>query len=91
MKVTILAKINNTDRSIVTDLINDNAPLLLFKEAIKKANSKIDFSSDSVFMFGSKVPVIVTTSGHYTIPIGELAALEEHNEKKQKLFYKQKQ
>ena len=85
MKVTIPAKINKTDISIITDLVNDDILLLVFKEAMKKANTQIDFSSDSVFMFGTKQSLIVTTSGHYAIPIGERASLEKLNEKKQRI------
>ena len=33
-------------------------------------------------MFRTKQPLIVTTSGHYAIPIGERASLEGLNEKK---------
>ena len=83
MKVTIPAKINNTDVSIVTNSVNDDIPLLLSKEAMKKANTQINFSSDSDFMFGTKQPLLVTTSGHYVIPIGERAFLEQLKEKKQ--------
>ena len=85
MKVTIPAKINNTDVSIVTDLVNDDIPLLLSKEAMKKANTQIDFSSNPVFMFGTKQPLVVTTLGHYAIPIGERTSFEELNEKKQRI------
>lgn len=56
MKVNIPAKINNTNVSIVIDLVNDDIPLLLSKEIMKKANAHINFSSDSVFMFGNKQP-----------------------------------
>ena len=83
MKVTIPAKINNSDVSIVTNSVNDDIPLLLSKEAMKKANTQINFSSDSDFMFGTKQPLIVTTSGQYVIAIGERAFLEQLKEKKQ--------
>ena len=56
MKVTIPAKIKNTNGSIVTDLVNNDIPLLLSKEAMKKANTQIDFSSDSVFTFSITHP-----------------------------------
>ena len=46
MKVTIPVNINNTDTSTVTDLVNDDIPLLLSKEAMKKANTQINFLSD---------------------------------------------
>ena len=46
MKVTIPVKINNTDVSTATDLVNDDIPLLWSKEAMKKAKTQIHFSSD---------------------------------------------
>ena len=37
-------------------------------------------------MFDNKQPLIVMTSGHYPMPTGERASLEELNEKKQRII-----
>ena len=93
MRVTIPAKINSTDVSIVTDLVNDDIPLLLSKEAMKKVNTQINLSSDSFFMFGTKPPLIFTNSGHYAIEylLVKGYLLKNLMKRNKEIFYMQKQ
>ena len=42
-------------------------PLLLTKEAMKKAGMMIDFTNDSAQIFGFHINLEITSSGHYTI------------------------
>ena len=93
LRVTIPAKINSTDVSIVTDLVNDDIPLLLSKEAMKKANTQIDLSPDSFFMFGTKPPLIFTNSGHYAIEylLVKGYLLKNLMKRNKEIFYMQKQ
>ena len=53
------------------DVFNYNIPLVLRKEAMKKANTKIDFQFDTVHIFGKKVDVVFSSTGHYCIPIND--------------------
>ena len=48
----------------------NDLPLLLSKEAMKRANTQIDFASDKINILGRDVQVIFSTSGHYCMPIG---------------------
>ena len=44
-------------------------PWLLSKNCMKTANMKIDFANDKVNIFGKKVDLQFTSSGHYAIPL----------------------
>ena len=41
--------------------------LLLNKESMKKAGTKIDFVNDKVVIFGKEISLQFTSSGHYAI------------------------
>ena len=43
--------------------------LLLSKESMKKAGTKIDFVKDKVIIFGKEISLQFTSSGHYAIPL----------------------
>ena len=51
------------------DVVECHIPLLLSKKSMKKANTRIDFKSDVVEMFGAKVDLTFTSSGHYCISL----------------------
>ena len=44
---------------------------------MKKAGTNIDFKTDTVSMFGSQQKVITTSSGHYAVPLGQRARMDE--------------
>ena len=68
-RVKIPAKVGSKDISIVTDVIESKIPLLLSKEAMKKADTNINFTNDTVTMLGEVQKVVITQSGHYAIPL----------------------
>ena len=68
-KMTVPACIGNQRVMIETDVIDSDIPLLLSKPAMKKAGTKIDFLSDTVQMLGVKQDLLITSSGHYAVPI----------------------
>ena len=53
--------------SVKTDIVDADIPLLLSKEALKKSKAIINFNNDTVTMFGEKLQLISTSSGHYAI------------------------
>ena len=55
--------------SISADIVSANVPLLLSRESLKSAKTKINFSSDTAEILGEKVHLITTKSGHYALPI----------------------
>ena len=68
-KVKLPAKIGNKKVFILSDVVETDIPLLLSKAAMKRAETKISFTDDSVTMFGLKQEVFITSSGHYSIPL----------------------
>lgn len=67
--VTFPVVIGNIKASVTADVIDYDIPLLLSKESMKRGNTKIDFSSDKVIIFGQSIDVTFTTCGHYCISI----------------------
>ena len=57
---------------LTTGVISNDLLLVLIKEALKKADTQINFASDKINILGCDVQVIFSTSGHYCIPIGRL-------------------
>ena len=57
--------------SLKTDVVKKEIPLLLSKESMKGAESKIDFVNDRIDMFDKDILLHFTTSGHYAIPLNE--------------------
>ena len=54
---------------LTTDVISFGIPLFLSKESMKRANTVIDFKNDYVELFGKKINLFFTSSGHYCIPV----------------------
>ena len=61
--------ITDIEVSIITDVVNSDIPLLLSKDAMKKAGTCLNFEDDTVTMLKKKIPLSCTSSGHYYIPI----------------------
>ena len=56
---------------IQKDVISKELPLLLSKDDMKKANTKIDFTNDKINILRQEMDIRFTTSGHYSIPISK--------------------
>ena len=71
--------------SLKTDVEKSEIPLLLSKESMNAAESKIDFVNDRINMFGKDIHLHFTTSGYYAIPLNEtnlnlkMSSLEDSN------------
>lgn len=68
-KVKIPACIGSQRVFIETDVIDTDVPLLLSQKAMKTAGTSINFVDDSVTMFGESQDVVLTRSGHYSVPL----------------------
>ena len=90
-RAEIPAYIGNKRVLISTDVVDTTVPLLLSKEAMKKAGTKINFMTDEVTMFNTVQKVNLTESGHYAIPLNKsaeiLKKLETGNEVKINLVF----
>ena len=70
----VLAGVNINLR---TDVVNSDIPLLLSKSAIKSGGIVLDMNTDSAIIFGRPVPLNVTSSGHYCVPLKEVFPVHE--------------
>ena len=68
-KVILPCVIADTEVSIITDVVNSDIPLLLSKDAMKRAGTCLNFEDDTVTMLKKKIPLSCTSSGHYYVPI----------------------
>ena len=57
--------------SLKIDVVKSEIPLLLSKESMTVAESKIDFVNDRIKIFGKGIYLHFTTSGHFTIPLNK--------------------
>ena len=51
-------------------VVNNDIPLLLSRESMKKMKMKIDNETDKVYALGGEENLVITKSGHMMIPIG---------------------
>jgi hypothetical protein len=70
-RFVIPANIAGKERQIMTDVVRSDVPLLLSRRAMKRARVKLDLQNDTVEIFGEKVILKETTSGHYCIHINK--------------------
>ena len=70
-QITIPAVRAGQNMLLTIEVIENDIPLLLSKDAMKKANTYIDFANDEIIL-NKEIPVNLITSGHYCIPIGKI-------------------
>ena len=68
-KIKFPASIGTNKIFIETDVIDSTIPLLLSKKAMKSADTQMNFMDDTILMFGEKQDVVLTRSGHYSVPL----------------------
>ena len=68
-KVILPCVIADIEVSIITDVVNSDIPLLLSKDAMKRAGTCLSFEDDTVMMLKKKIPLNCASSVHYYIPI----------------------
>ena len=61
---------------IKTDIVESDIPLLLSLSAMKSMKCNMDYEDDTASLFGKKVHMNITSSGHYCIPLGPMASDE---------------
>ncbi|CAB4022650.1 Hypothetical predicted protein [Paramuricea clavata] len=67
--VTIAAKIGKTNCKIKVEVVPIELPLLLSKESLKRAGAELDIPNDEAILFGEKLKLELTSSGHYCVSI----------------------
>ena len=80
-------QIGNKEVDIYTDVINNELPLLLSKDAMKISDT-IDFTKDKINILGQDMDMKFTSSGHYLVPISKsYEALNEFDENNKRAYY----
>ena len=68
-KVILPCVIADIEVSIITDVVNSDIPLLLSKDAMRRAGTCLNFEDDTVTMLKKKILLSCTSFGHYYFPI----------------------
>ena len=68
-KVTLPCVIAKMNVKIISDVVDADIRLLLGKTAMKRARMTLNFNNDTAEMFGKRIKLLCTTSGHYHVPI----------------------
>jgi transposase InsO family protein len=55
--------------TIEENVVNNDIPLLLSRNSMKKANMIVDFNTDKAVLFGEEVSLHSTKCGHYCLPL----------------------
>ena len=79
--VLIPAVIGTRLITIEVDVVNTDIPLLFSRNSLKKAGMSIDFEKDTVSFLEQVLPLGVTSTGHYTLPITKYSLMLSHNQK----------
>ena len=72
----IPATVAGNSVKIRTDVVDSDIPLLLSLSAMKSMKCNMNYEEDTVSIFGKKVHMNITSSGHYCIPIGPIVSDE---------------
>ena len=68
-KVKLPAYLGEKNVLIETEVVDSELPLLLSKDAMKKAEVTTDFINDEAKILGNVVNLEFTFSGHYILPL----------------------
>ena len=69
------AKIGSKNISIQTDVIESDIPLLFSRESLSKAEAVLNMKSHRIEFLGEKLPMTLSKSGHYLLPITSRSSL----------------
>ena len=96
-KVQLPVTIVGEKTFITTDVVDSDIPLLLSKPDMKRFGVKLDLETDTANIFGKKIELETTSSGHYCVPLREcvmpvegvyLAVGDKHPDEKKKVIQK---
>ena len=65
--VTLPVYVGSTFADLSVYIVPCDIPLLISRESLKRAEAKLDFTSDKINMFGCDIKMFMTNSGHYCI------------------------
>ena len=71
VQVNFPGKIGRKNVRIEADIVDADVPLLFSKDSMKKAGMTVNFMMDNLIFQGQILPLTVSQSGHYILPITE--------------------
>ena len=72
MKCVTLSAFSANKNMLKTEVIENDIPLLLSKDAVKKSKTNNDFSNKKITIFDEEVSIKFCTSGHYCIVVWKM-------------------
>ena len=60
-----------------TDVVTEDIPLLFSRNSMKRAKAKLNTADDTISMLGEEINLIITSTGHYAVPISRNKAILE--------------
>lgn len=79
VKVTIPVNFGGTKCNLETAVIDNELPLLLSIQSMKKGKVKLNFEDGTMELLGNVCKMKTTSSGHLIVPLSEKGADEESN------------
>ena len=61
--------LGSTKAAIDVEVVYEDIPLLLSRASMKRAKTCLNTADDTVTMLGENIPMIITSTGHYAVPI----------------------
>ena len=74
-KIKVPANIGSHEVFIGNHVVDFDISMLLSRKSSKKGNTKINLRDDTLFMFGWKLDVVVTSSEHNVVPLNSNESL----------------
>ena len=66
---TVPVNVGGKNTFLEMDIVDAPIPLLLSKQAMKKAGAVIDTRDDTILIFGKKIDLRTVQAGHYALPL----------------------
>ena len=67
--VHVPVHIGSFSATLAMHVVPCDVPLLMSRMSLKKAGAILDFQRDSLHIFGESIPLVITESGHYCLPL----------------------
>ena len=67
--VQIPITVGTKNVTLTTEVITEDIPLLFSRSSMKKAKARLNTADDTISMLGEEIKLVVTSTGHYAVPI----------------------
>lgn len=67
--VSVPIHLGNQKAILETEVVYTHIPLLLSRISLKRAGATLNFEHDEIVMFGERIPIVISKSGHYCVSL----------------------